>query len=62
MINKLLVHGLPLPDWLVNAYKVSVDCFGPRGMLVTVRRDKTILRGGARGIVSVLAWLPGLWV
>jgi len=25
VINKLLVHGLPLPDWLVNAYKARAD-------------------------------------
>lgn len=25
VINKLLSHGVPLPDWLVKSYKVSQD-------------------------------------
>jgi len=27
VINKLLSHGVPVPDWLINAYKVGCCCF-----------------------------------
>lgn len=36
VINKLLAHGIPLPNWLINSYKVRTGRASPPGMACVV--------------------------
>lgn len=46
VINKLLAHGIPLPNWLINSYKVRTGRASPPGMACVVARAKKAPRQG----------------
>lgn len=60
VINKLLSHGVPLPDWLVKSYKVSPALRSPAAVpaSATGGRGESWCKGPFVFVASVKPALP----